>query len=54
MSLLTENEALEEASQVGQLSQVGAAPITSYINQETSTSASVIKKINALSTLKSE
>ena len=54
MSLLAENEALKEASQVGQLPQSGAALMISHINQETSTSASVIKEINAFSTLKSE
>ena len=54
MSLLTKNEALEKASQVGQLPQSGAAPIISHINQKISTSVSVIKEINVFSTLKSE
>ena len=54
ISLLTENEALKEASQVRQLPQAGAALITSYINQETNTFASVIKEINAFNILKSE
>ena len=54
MSLLTENEALEEVSQVGQLPQAEAALIMSHINQETSTSASVIEKTNESSILKSE
>ena len=53
-SLLAENEALKEASQVGHLPQSRATPITSHINQETNTSASVIKETNASSTLKPE
>ena len=51
---MTENEALKKASQVGQLPQSKAALMISHINQETSTSASVIKEINAFSTLKPE
>ena len=54
MSLLVKNEALEEASQVGQLSQPKITLITSHINQEINTSASVIEKINAFSILKFE
>ena len=37
-----------------QLPQSRATSITSHINQETNTSASVIKKINAFNILKSE
>ena len=54
MSFLTENEVLKEASQMRHLPQFKATSIISHINQETSTSASVIKEINAFSTLKSE
>ena len=54
MSLLTENEALKKASQVGQLPQSGAVFMMSHINQETSTSAFMIKEINAFNILKSE
>ena len=54
MSLLTENETLKEASQVRQLPQLKATLIILHINQETSTSASVIEKINTFNTLKSE
>ena len=54
MSLLAENEALEEVSQVGHLPQSRTTPMMSHINQETNTSASVIEKTNAFNTLKSE
>ena len=54
MSLLAENEALKKASQMRQLPQSRATSIMSHINQETSTSASVIKEISAFSILKSE
>ena len=54
MSLLTENEALEEASQMRHLSQSRATLIMSHINQKTNISASVIKEINVFSILKSE
>ena len=53
-SLLTENEALKEASQVRQLPQSKATLMISHTNQETNTSASVIEKTNAFSTLKPE
>ena len=54
MLLLAENEALKDVSQMGHLSQSRATPITSHINQKTSTFTSVIEEINALNTLKSE
>ena len=54
MSLLTENEALEETSQMRHLPQSRATSMMSYSNQETSTSAFVIEKTSAFSILKSE
>ena len=54
MSLLTENEILKEVSQVGHLLQSRKTSIILHTNQKTNTFASVIKKINAFSILKSE
>ena len=54
MSLLTENEALKEASQMGHLSQSRATSMISHINQETNTSASMIEETNVFNILKSE
>ena len=52
MLLLTENETLEEISQVKQLPQSRAAFITLHINQKTNTFAFVIKETNAFNILK--
>ena len=54
ISLLAENKALKKVSQMEHLSQFKAILIISHINQEINTFASVIKKINTFSTLKSE